>query len=252
MAFGSVASEAIPRSSAKRSIVEGYPLTIVGVLPQSAQLPGLKVDVWTPAYIDPAMAINNHTWHAIGRLAPGVSVANAQRELTALTAGFGEVFPSVYTARMMKSTGFTTRVTSLRDEVVGELVTKALWILFAAVGVVLLIASANVTNLFLVRVESRRLDVSIRGALGASRVDLAWHYLTESLIVALTAALGGLALGWIGVRLLVALAPSDLPRLEEVGLGWESVVFTFACAITAGVVLGLVPLRVARRPRTPS
>jgi predicted permease len=223
--------------------VEGYPLTIVGVLPQRAQLPGLKVDVWTPAYIDPATAINNHTWHAIGRLEPGVSVADAQRELVALTARFGEVFPAVYTARMMRNTGFTTHVTSLRDEVVGELVTKALWILFAAVGVVLLIASANVANLFLVRMESRRLDVSIRGALGASRVDLAWHYLTESLIVALTAALGGLALGWIGVRLLIALAPSDLPRLDEVGLGWEGVIFTFACAITAGIILGLVPLR---------
>lgn len=223
--------------------LDGYPLTVVGIVPPTAQLPDLKIDIWQPAYINPAWpAISNHTWNAIGRLRPGVSVADAQRELTALTARFSEVFPNVYTPRMLTNTGFTTRVTSLRDEVVGALVTKALWILFASVGVVLLIAGANVANLFLVRIESRRLEVTVRGALGASRADLAWHYLTESMTLALAAALGGLALGWVGMRLLVALAPSDLPRLDEVRLGWESVAVTVACAVAVGVVLGLLPM----------
>ena len=223
--------------------LEGYPMTVVGILPPSAQLPDLKVDIWTPAYINPAApAISNHTWHAIGRLRPGVDVEVAQRELTALTARFGDVFPNVYTPRMMQGAGFTTRVTSLRDEVVGALVTKALWILFAAVGVVLLIAGANVANLYLVRIESRRLEVTVRGALGASRRDLAWHYLAETLMLAFVAALGAIALGWAGTRLLVALAPSDLPRLDEVQLGWESVSFTFLCAMIVGVVLGLAPM----------
>ena len=223
--------------------LDGYPMTVVGIVPPSARLPNLKIDVWQPAHINPAWpAINNHTWNAIGRLRPGVSVADAQRELAALTARFSEVFPNVYTSRMLANTGFTTRVTSLRDEVVGSLVTNALWILFAAVGVVLLIAGANVANLFLVRIESRQLEATLRGALGASRGDLAWHFLTESLALSLCAALGGLALGWAGMRLLVALAPSDLPRLDEVRLGWESVAFTVTCALAVGVALGLVPM----------
>jgi putative ABC transport system permease protein len=222
--------------------LEGYPLTIVGVLPPDAQLPEIKVDVWLPLYINPTQAHNNHTYHAIGRLRPGVSVDDAQRELTRLTARFGEVFPNVYTPRMLQSTGFTTRVTSLRDDVVGELVTKALWILFGAVAVVLLIAAANVANLFLVRVESRRLEVTVRGALGANRADLAWHYLAESLVLTIGSSLGAIAVGWIGLNLLLALAPSDLPRLTEVRLGWTSVAFTLGCAIVAGTVLGVLPL----------
>jgi predicted permease len=191
-------------------------------------------------------AISNHVFKAIGRLRPGASVEDAQRELTRLTARFPEVFPSVYTPRMMQQMGFTTRVVSLRDDVVGDLVTKAIWVLFGAVAVVLLIAAGNVVNLFLVRGEARRLEVTVRGALGASRGDFAWYYLTESVLLALTAALGAIALAMVGLRVLVAMAPSTLPRLDEIQLGWPSIVFVIGCAVGAGVVLGAVPLLRAR------
>jgi putative ABC transport system permease protein len=145
-----------PSIIGKQIYFEGYPTTVVGILPASAQLPDLKIDLWLPLYTNPAApALNNHTYRAIGRLPPGVSVDDARRELTALTARFGEAFPNVYTPTMLKRTGFTTLVTSLRDDVVGSLVTKALWILFGAVSVVLLIAAANVANLFVVRVAVR-------------------------------------------------------------------------------------------------
>ncbi len=223
--------------------VEGYPMTVVGVLPPNAQLPNYKVDLWMPVYTYPEMeAISNHTYNAIGRLRPGVSVSDAQRELTRLTARFPEVFPSVYPARMMQQVGFTTRVVSLREDVVGDLVTKAIWILFGAVALVLLIAAANVVNLFLVRGESRRLEVTVRGALGASAGDLAWYYLSESLVLAAGASLGAVALAWVGLRALLAAAPSSLPRLDEIHLGWPSVLFAAGCALGAGVVLGVVPL----------
>lgn len=177
--------------------VEGYPMTIVGVLPPSAQLPDFKVDLWLPLYTYPEMqAISNHVFDAIGRLRPGFDIADAQRELTQLTARFPTVFPNVYTPRMMQQLGFTTRVVSLRDDVVGDLVTKAIWILFGAVLVVLVIAAANVTNLFLVRGESRRLEVTVRGALGARTGDFAWYYLSESVLLALVAALGATLLAW--------------------------------------------------------
>ena len=223
--------------------VEGYPMTVVGVLPPDAQLPDYKVDLWLPVYTYPEMqAISNHTYNAIGRLRPGVSVADAQRELTRLTARFPQAFPAVYPPSMMEKIGFTTRVISLRDDVVGDLVTKAIWILFGAVAVVLLIAAANVVNLFLVRGESRRLEVTVRGALGASAGDLAWYYLSESLVLAVVSSLGGIALAWVGLRTLLAAAPSTLPRLDEIHLGWPSVLFAAGGALGAGVVLGIVPL----------
>ena len=225
---------------------EGYPVTVVGVLPSDAQLPDYKVDVWTPVYTYPEMpAISNHTYRAIGRLRPGYSVDDSQRELTRLTARFPEVYPNVY-ASWMQKLGFTTRVVSLRDDVVGDLVTKAIWILFGAVGLVLLIATGNVANLFLVRGESRRLEVSLRGALGASTSDLALYYLTESVLLALAAALGAILLAWAGLHALLAIAPATLPRLDEIHLTWQSVVFAAGCALAAGILLGLVPLARSR------
>lgn len=220
--------------------VEGFPLTIVGILPPTAQLPDVKIDIWQPVFI-PKQAINNHTYRAIGRLRPGVSVRDAQRELTALTARFDQVFPDVYSARMLRNSGFTTRVVSLRDDVVGDLVTKGLWILFGAVVVVLLIAAANVANLFLVRIESRRLEVAVRGALGAARSDLAWHYLAESLALTMSASIVAIGVGWSGLRVLLALAPADLPRAGEIGLGWVSVAFCVGCALVAGLAFGVLP-----------
>ena len=227
--------------------VAGFPVSIVGVLPATAQLPDLEIDLWLPLHVDPAMApLNNHTYAAIGRLRSGVTAAAAQRELASLTSRFPETFPAVYSDAWMRRTGFTTLVRPLRDEVVGELVTKALWILFGSVAVVLLIAAANVANLFLVRIEARRLEVSVRSALGASRSDLAWHYLAESLALCTAAALGAIGVSWTALRLLVALAPSNLPRLSEVHLGWASAAFCAACALIAGVVLGTLPLARAR------
>jgi putative ABC transport system permease protein len=223
--------------------LEGYPMMVVGIVPLDAQLPDHKVDLWMPIYTYPEMqAISNHVFNAIGKLRPGETVEDAQRELTRLTARFPDVFPNVYTPRMMQQVGFTTRVVSLRDDVVGELVTKAIWILFGAVAVVLLIAAANVVNLFLVRGESRRLEVTVRGALGASRSDLAWYYLTESALLAVGAAFGAILLAWIGLRGLVAVAPSTLPRLDEIHLGGPSVLFAAGGALGAGILLGLVPV----------
>lgn len=222
--------------------LEGFPVTIVGVLRPGAQLPDHKVDFWMPLAMSAAdRAISNHVFSAIGRLRPGANVADAQRELTRLTARFPEVFPSVYTSRMMQSVGFTTRVVSLRDDVVGSFVTKAIWILFGAVTVVLLIAAANVANLFLVRTESRRLEAALRSAIGASRGDLAWHYLAESLSLATCAAIGAVAVASLGLRFLVVVAPSNLPRLEEVHLGWQGVAFALGSALLAGVMLALLP-----------
>lgn len=230
-----------------RSInVEGYPMTVVGVLPARAGLPDLDVALWAPAHVDSTTVQHNHTWHAIGRLKPGFTAADAERDLAPLTARLGQVFPQVYGTEFIENTGFRTKVTPLRDAVVGETVNRALWTLFGAVALVLLIAAANVANLFLVRFDARRREVALRTALGADRAHMAWHYLTESLLLALVAGVAAIALAHGMLRVLLAIAPSELPRLAEVHLGGASVAFALVSALAAGLVFGLLPLTGAR------
>src|SRR5207302_9056066 len=116
-----------------------------------------------------------------------------------------DAFPNVYRGSFIQRTGFTTKVTPLRDSVVGTMLTRALWTLFAAVGLVLLIATANVANLFLVRLDARGRETAMRTALGAERAHLAWHYLTESFVLAGLAGIAAIAIAQAMLRLLVAL-----------------------------------------------
>jgi putative ABC transport system permease protein len=226
--------------------VEGFPLTVVGVLPRGASLPDVEVALWAPAHVDSTTVLNNHTWSAIGRLKPGVTAEEAERDLAPLTARLAEVFPQVYSKSFLERTGFRTEVTPLRDAVVGETVTRALWTLFGAVALVLLIGVANVANLFLVRIDTRRREVALRTALGADRAHLAWHYLTESLLLSVAAGLGAIAIGQVMLRLLLAIAPSELPRLSEVHLSGAAIVLALGVALLAGLIFGLLPLMSAR------
>lgn len=226
--------------------VEGYPLTVVGVLPPGADLPDLKVDLWTPAWVDSTTVWNNHTWSAIGRLRPGITAADAERDLAPLTNRLPEVFPNVYNPNWIVNTGFRTAVVPLRNAVVGDMLTRALWTLFGAVALVLLIAAANVANLFLVRLDAGRRERALRTALGAGRGQLAWHYLTESMLLAVTAAVAAVAVAQALLRGLLAVAPSDLPRLAEVHLGVAGVAFAGGAALLAGTVFGMLPLVGAR------
>jgi predicted permease len=223
--------------------MEGFPMTVVGVLPASAQLPDVQADVWAPAYVDPAaQAQNNHTWNAIGRLRPGFTAADAQRELAPLTARLPELFPNAEPASFIRNTGFHTQVRPLRDAVVGDVMTRALWILFGSVLLVLIIAAANLSNLFLVRLDARRREIAVRAALGADRLHLATQFLAESLLVALPAAAVAIGLAALGLRVLLTVAPTDLPRLAEVHLDAAGVAFATGGALVAAVALALLPL----------
>src|SRR5262249_36100615 len=137
-------------------------------------------------------------------------------------------------------------VTWLRDFVVGSAVVKTLWILFAAVGFVLLIAAANVANLFLVRIDARRREMAVRTALGADRAHLAVHYLSESVLLALVAAAGAVALGYGLLHVITALAPQSLPRLDEVAFDARSIPFCIVAALAFGIVFGALPLTSAK------
>ena len=222
--------------------VDGRGLMVTGVLPPRAELPDLEVDLWAPAWVDSTVIWNNHTWTAIGLLKPGVTAADAEADVRPLTARIAEVYPETYGPRFVETTGFTTDVTPLRQAVVGEVVTRALWILFGSVCLVLLIAGANVANLFLVRTDARRREVAMRTALGADRSHLAWHYLTESLLLTVVAGALAIVIAQALLRVLLAIAPSELPRLAEVRLGGASFLFAASVAILTGIAFGLLPL----------
>jgi predicted permease len=215
---------------------------IIGVLPPGAAVPEFKADLWVANHLDPSEPPqNNHTHNAIGLLKTGVTPAAAEADLKRLQSRFAELYPQIYPASFIQRTGFAIHVNSLRDQIVGARVARALWIIFASVGLVLLIAAANVANLFLVRMEARRREVALRTALGAGRSHLALQYLTESLILTIVSAVCAIGLAYGLLRVVLAFAPSSLPRLEEVSLGWRSVAFCLSVSIVTGVVFGLLP-----------
>ena len=229
--------------------VEGAPLRVTGVAAQGVDLPmpsafasqadfaGFGVDVWLPAQLDPAARpINTHPYSMIARLASGATVADAQRELAALTARLPDVAPSAYSPAFMRQYHFSMAVTPLRTAVVGA-TARVLWVVFGAVVLVLLMAAANVANLFLVRLEAHRREAAVRSALGAGRAHLAVHYLAESLLITLTAGIVAVLLAWGALHLFIAVAPPTIPRLASITLGWPTVGFAAALSIALGVVV---------------
>ncbi|MEX2177090.1 MAG: ABC transporter permease [Gemmatimonadaceae bacterium] len=231
-----------------------FPLEIIGVtqpgltLPRpgafasSADLTTFGVDLWVPLNLDPATRQNNHAFAGVGRLAPGATADAAQRELSTMTGQFSALFPDVYSQRFMESYNFRAGVTPLHDEVLGPTIGRALWILFGAVALVLVIAAANVANLFLVRMEARRRDAAVRAALGADRRHMAVHYLSESLMLTLAAGALGVVLARVGLAAMLAIAPRNVPRLVGVELDGSSLLFALALAVVAGISLGVMPL----------
>ncbi len=225
----------------------GNSVEIIGVLPPTASVPDAKADIWIRNHLDPRdNPQNNHTHSGVGLLKPGVTVAAALADLRRLQQQMQADYPNVYSPRFLTRTGFLMNVTSLRDNIVGGTIVRALWLLFAAVGFVLLIAAANVANLFLVRIDARRREAALRAALGANRSHLAAHYLTESVLVALLAAIVAVGIGVGLLHIVLAIAPQTLPRLDEVSLDWRGIAFCVAMALVFGLAFGLVPLSASR------
>ena len=230
---------------------------IVGVLPTGASVPdarmlptgtrvaGFGADIWIPNWLDPnAEAQNNHTHSAIGIAKPGVTIEQVDADLKRVEKQFEALWPGLG-YRRMTDRGFLLRVTWLQNSIVGDKVTRALWILFGSVAVVLLIAAANVANLFLVRIDARRREVAVRTALGAGRQQLAVLFLAESLVLCAIAAAAAVLLSYLLLHVVLALAPQNLPRLEDVSLDWRGVAFCVVAAAGAAVVFGVLPLGAA-------
>ncbi len=222
------------------------PVEVVGVMEDGLDPPGWSAeqrpDLWVPMRIDRnGQFWNNHAFQGIARLASGATAASAQAELVALTARLPEAFPQAYSQAFFDQYGFRTQVAPLKEWVVGSLA-RNLWILFGGVLLVLLIAAANVANLFLVRMEGRRREVAIRAALGAGRSALARYVLAEGMTLALFGAAVGLLVGYWAVPALIALAPAELPRIHGAGMDLGTVGFTLGISVLVGLALAAYPL----------
>jgi putative ABC transport system permease protein len=221
--------------------VDGVERRIVGVMPAEFRFPSPETELWVPMTIDPdKLEAGNFNYPGIGRLRPGISRERAARELSALVWRIPEAYSDGEISRgMLESAKFTVLVDPLRDNVVGS-VERVLWVVLGSVACILLIACANVANLFLVRAEGKQREVAVRTALGATRGDVARLFLGESLTLALLGGALGLALAWAGVRMLVALRPQGIPRLEEIAIGGRVLLFTLLLSLLAGLFCGAV------------
>ena len=221
----------------------GLTLPKPGPFASTADLAGFVVDVWTPLRLNPnGPFYNSHQYSGIARLKPGVTADAAQRDLASIMRDFPAKLPNAYSEKFLKSFNFRVAAVPLRDEVLGPKLSKALWLLFGSVALVLLIACANVANLFLVRMETRRRESAIRMALGADRSQMAFHFLAESMLLTVAAGMAGLILAQVGLRAILRIAPTDIPRLASVSLGGVSVLFALVLATVAGIIFGLLPL----------
>jgi len=210
---------------------------IVGILPRDFQFE-TAVDVWVPlTTTDPGLQVrNSHFLRVIGRLRPGATPASVAAELNAVAKYESDTFPEMFPP----TAGFGFRARPYLEDIVGD-VRLPLYILFGAVGFVLLIACGNVANLLLAKAAPRQREIAIRSALGARGIHLLRQLLAESLVLAIVAGGVGVLLAMWGTAALVALSPDSLPRAREIGFDWRVLAFTGAIALTTGVLFGLVP-----------
>ncbi len=212
---------------------------IVGVLPAGFRFPG-KTDVWAPTSLDPDLGSRSAgNYRVVGRLKPGVSLQQAQAQLTTIAARLEQAYPE-------SNKDKSAAVTLLQQYTVRK-VGMGLYVLLGAVGLVLLIACANVANLLLAKATARTREIAVRAAVGASRPQIVGQLFLESILIAFAAGLAGLLLANWGVAGLVALAPKDVPRLDEASIDPVVLAFTFGLSALATLLFGLVPAwRVSR------
>ena len=232
-----------PQIIGKTVSIANLPYTVVGVT-GSAFDTDPPADLWVPFQFDPNTTDQAHYFMAAARMKPGVTLPQVQAQLKLAAVEFNRKYPGIN-----QRGGFDAQL--LKDSVVSD-IRSSLLVLIGAVSFVLLIACANVANLLMVRAAGRSREFAIRAALGAGRGRIIRQLLTESVLLSLMGGGLGLALGFAGVRALLAVSPGDIPRIGEdgsgVGLDWRVVLFTLGISVVTGVLFGLIPAFGASRP----
>lgn len=220
----------------------GRTFTVVGVMPPGFHFLNTQVKAWIPLALDPAndWRKQGRYLRSVARLKSGVTIQQAQAELDGIAKRLEQDYPDY-------NKGWGANLVPMHEQIVGD-IRPVLLVLLAAVAFVLLIACANVANLLLSRAASRQKELALRAALGAGRTRLIRQMLTESVLLAVMGGALGVILAYWGIRLLLALAPDNVPRLNEITIDPRVLGFTLAISLLTGLIFGLVPALQSSRP----
>ena len=225
-------------------VLDGRPTEIIGVLPAAFQFLDRKADLFLPMQRDRAKVfLGQFSFQSLARLKPGVTTTQASADLARMIPIALRSFPPFPggSLKMFESARLAPNLRLLKQDLIGD-IGKVLWVLMGTIGIVLLIACANVANLLLVRTEGRLHELAIRLALGASWGQIARALIVESLLLGAGGGAAGLGLAYGAVRLLTAIAPSNLPRLNEISIDGNVLLFTLAVSLLAGALFGAIPI----------
>ncbi len=225
--------------------IDGSAREIIGVLPRDFHFfDDYEAAVFVPLQFDRSKTLlGNFSFSGVARLKPGVTIEQASADVARMLPISLHSFPAPpgFSVAVFESAHFQPLLKPLKNVVIGD-VGKVLWVLMGSIVVVLLVACANVANLLLVRAEGRRQELMIRSALGATRKDITLGLLLESLVLSLIGSLAGLGLASAALRILVAAAPTGLPRLHDIGINFPVLLFTLGIALFVSVVIGIIPI----------
>ena len=232
-----------PSTIGRSLVVDGKPRTIIGVMPQGFRFGNLPADLIFPAQLERnKLFLGQFNYQGVARLRPGVTLQQANADVARMIPIWLKSWPPApgFSRDLFENAHFGPKVQPLKQEVVGD-IGPTLWVLMGTIGLVLLIACANVANLLLVRAESRQQELAVRAALGAGWGRIAREMLLESLTLGVLGGALGLALAYGALRVLVVKGPQTLPRLAEIGIDPLVLGFTLVVSLLAGFFFGLIP-----------
>ena len=224
--------------------IDSKPRTVIGVMPDGFRFLDADTDVILPQRFDRArLFLGNFSFTGIARLKPGITVEQANADVARLLPIWLDTWPAPLglDKALFRNAGFAPALRPLKQDIVGN-ITDVLWVLMGTIGVVLVIACANVANLLLVRVEGRHQELATRAALGAGRGRIATELIQESLALGAMGGVLGLGVAFGALRLLKALRPETLPRLDEISIDPMVLGFAAAASLLSGILFGLIPI----------
>lgn len=238
-----------PAIVGKSMDIGGSSREIIGVMPAKFRFPTADTDLYLPLQLARDGLGGGFSYDGIARLKPGVRLEDAQRDFEAVLPRMIELYPTfvpgVTTKMLMDQAKPVPVLTRMKDDVIGG-ISRTLWMVAAAAGLLLLVACANVTNLILVRADGRQRELAVREALGAGRARVLGHFLSESALLTAAAGVAAVGLAWVALRALKA-SPVSIPRVAEVGIDLSAIVFAIVVAIAVVMVVSLFPaLRIGK------